>query len=177
MTIAFTGSRPDGLYGYDRRPYRDARKRLLGILGDLYDNDPLMASEYFSGGAQGADQLAFWTVESLRKEHPDVVNRVIIPFSGQEESWPWSGLFSRTDYESMLNKAASVTVASESRGRNAYFKRNGMLADKADLLIAIAMHDPSNARTGTGNTVRQALLSGTRVSWWDPESTRLVELK
>ena len=84
-TICFTGRRPQDLCGYDyKSKYEGLQKWLTGYLEEFYKKG---VRNFISGGAQGFDQLAFWVVEDLKKNHPDVKNIVYVPFQGQESRW------------------------------------------------------------------------------------------
>ena len=177
MTIAFTGSRPRTLWGYDVDADRKAVDRLHRILEDLYREDPDSCSAFVSGGAQGADQIAFKAVELLKADHPGITNRIIIPFHGQESGWTEHGLYSKEEYRLLLDSADRVDVAAGSPSRDAYMRRNRMLVDSADAVIAIALSSPIGAATGTGSTVRYAMIrGGRRVYWWDGSSDSLKRL-
>lgn len=63
-TICFTGHRPNKLAGYTNRvPYTVFVKNLKEMLIPLVEQGYI---RFITGGAQGIDQLAFWTVEGLK---------------------------------------------------------------------------------------------------------------
>ena len=173
FTIAFTGSRPKGLYGYGRDDaYHRLGSGLAVMVSRLMDRhqDDLV---FWTGGAQGADQMAFRAVQAMKdRAVRRICNNVAVPFPGQDAAWGTDGLFSRREYRSMLHDADDVVVLDPERRHAAaadYHARNRFMVDKADRVIAVSLRDPSAAnRSGTGATVRYALGHGKAVCWYDP---------
>lgn len=83
-TICFTGPRPAKLYGYTKK--EEYQKIVDQIKEMIRGFAKFGIKNYITGGAQGFDQLAFWAVNSLKKEY-DIQNIVYIPFQGQEHLW------------------------------------------------------------------------------------------
>ena len=75
---------------------KKAIKKIVDMLKtqvkDAYDNG---ARRFISGGVQGLDQMAFWVVYSVKKEHPDIQNILYIPHKKQADAWSETGLFSK----------------------------------------------------------------------------------
>lgn len=114
LALAFTGHRPDKLAGYEREKYRAFTDELADLLYQQYYQCGYR--KFITGGAQGFDQLAFWSVEKMRRTHKldDVENIVYIPFQGQESRWKDEGCFSKNDYKKMLCAATRTQVLSTS---------------------------------------------------------------
>ena len=81
---------------------------------------------YITGGAQGFDQLAFWAVNSLKKEY-DIQNIVYIPFQGQERLWKKTGMFGQKDYQKMLALADQVINVSETQNLDMTKKKQRLM--------------------------------------------------
>lgn len=94
-TICFTGPRPAKLYGYTKK---EEYQKIVNQLKEIIRGFAKFGiKNYITGGAQGFDQLAFWAVNSLKKEY-DIQNIVYIPFQGQERLWKKTGMFGQKDY-------------------------------------------------------------------------------
>lgn len=139
-TLCFTGHRPNKLCGYDYEKYKPFVKQMTEILNQYYDKG---FRRFISGGAQGFDQLAFWAVHNLKKEHPDVKNIIYVPFKGQDSIWPSEGCFSKHDYSLMLKCADEIKylldVKPESKDgiTKALLQRNHTMVNYSDLVLAL----------------------------------------
>lgn len=156
IKVAFTGHRPKNLYGYDsREPYKAVTKLIVDNLRAL--DDELVV---ITGGAQGIDQLAFWAAEHLKREGYKVTNVLAVPFKGQELRWAQVGMFSQSEYRTMLKMADEVVYLSETSD-NAVRKldeRNHWMVDHSDLLVCVTPYlDIEKRHGGTGNCVRYAI--------------------
>lgn len=121
---------------------------------------------YITGGAQGFDQLAFWAVNSLKKEY-DIQNIVYIPFQGQERLWKKTGMFGQKDYQKMLALADQVINVSETQNLDmtkekaeidAMLVRNEMMVDNSQMVIGFFpfSKDYKKEKGGTASCLRYA---------------------
>lgn len=99
-TMCFTGPRPAKLFGYDREKYIPVHNVLVQAILKTYEAG---IKKYISGGAQGFDQLAFWSVYTAKMMHPDIQNIVYIPYKNQPYGWKADGLFGIKEYNLMVN--------------------------------------------------------------------------
>lgn len=183
-TLACTGSRPKGLYGYGegrRGDYAAVVDGLARVLERIALLDADAPTVFLSGGAQGADQLFYAAAARVRRSLPAgrVRDEVCIPFRGQEAPWNAEGLFSRASYRAMLEDADAVAEASPLPRRTSYMARNRMMVRRADALVVVSLRDPwlLGARSGTGATARMAVMAGVPVWRYDPGSPcRLLPL-
>jgi len=154
LGICFTGKRAKNLAGYNRQSYQQLFDKLYEFLYRLVEVYKAFDIVFYSGGAQGFDQLAFWAVEKVKKSYP-VKNVVVVPFKGQENPWKEQGTFSRADYNLMLNKADKVVVLSEDNTNYAdkYTARNHYMVDKSDAVIGLF----NEISGGTGECIHYAL--------------------
>lgn len=166
--LCVTGHRPQKLFGYDRYAYAPLMQTLQGVLTqtiEAYDLDTVI-----TGGAQGADQLAFWATNAIKRDRPELRNVVYVPFRGQERLWPTQGLFGQSDYRHMLEAADNVRICAAVRGDNvagALLRRNHMMVDAAIVVVAVA--DEQNLTGGgTAATVRYARRCRKPVVFVDP---------
>ncbi len=165
MKIAFTGHRPKDLYGYSsREPYMKVIKMIMDNLKTL--DDELVV---ITGGAQGVDQLAFWSAERMKREGFNVKTIVSVPFKGQELRWKETGMFSQAEYKHMLKLADEVVYLSDN-SNDAIHKldeRNHWMVDHSDLLVCVTPYDNIETRHGgTGNCVRYAILKKHKYTVW-----------
>ena len=147
-TLCFTGHRPNKLVGYDKNNYQDFVNHLAIRLEDYVKNFGI--TNFISGGAQGFDQLAFWAVHKLKRNHPEwhIQNIVYVPFIGQEVRWKKSGLFSQAEYQLMLRHADQVHICNPTVKANADFKdiraallqRNQDMVNDSDRVLAMYSH-------------------------------------
>lgn len=170
----FTGPRPAKLFGYDMEKYYPMHDFLVQVIDELYDSG---IRTFISGGAQGFDQVAFWSVYTAKKTHPDIQNIVYIPYEQQSKGWKKEGLFGINEYNLMLKKADSVRnvsgiVSPGSRpiAVKALMDRNKAMVDDSDVVIGLFPHgsDYNTSSGGTAACLRYA--SGRRpVLLIDPE--------
>ncbi len=161
LAVCFTGPRPKNLHGYVRAPYRPIVDVTEQVCRELVG---LGAKRFISGGAQGFDQLAFWAVERLRKDTPDVANEVYVPFAKQPSIWASEGVFGQREYRLMLSKATGHKVLAAdpvTKGETVarlHGRNHAMVAD-ADLVVALLSGrslDWQNGSGGTAECVRYA---------------------
>lgn len=169
LTIGITGHRPNGLLGYAAdAQYATLRKPLARRLAEIANGGHIRV---ITGGAQGADQLAFWAAEDAKAAGGRVENVVYVPFSGQDGRWRRDGLFGRDAYARMLEASdevriitAGVDTTNLAAVRMAMAARNHAIVDDSDMVIAITMHGIApGERSGTAGTVRYALKTGKAV--------------
>lgn len=163
-TICFTGPRPKGLYGYTKKDeYQKVVDQLKEVIRGFAKHG---IKNYITGGAQGFDQLAFWAVNSLKKEF-DIQNIVYIPFAGQERLWKKTGMFGQKDYQKMLALADQIIDVSkekkidllQERGEiKALLKRNEMMVDNSQMVIGFFpfAKDYQKVKSGTASCLRYA---------------------
>lgn len=169
MTICFTGPRPSQLHGYDEpaRPlYAQIVDFTLDVILKFARKTP--GTNFISGGAQGFDQLAFWSVEKAKRLHPelDITNILYIPFENQPSRWSPDGMFGRKEYPLMRRYANITRIVSpnpapdDSRAAvKALHKRNHAMVQNSDLVIAFLAGrslDWEHSSGGTAECVRYA---------------------
>lgn len=162
-TICFTGRRPKDLAGFKYQSYSSFLDDLTTYLDSLYQKG---VRNFISGGAQGFDQLAFWSVNRLQEKYDDINNVVYVPFPGQESVWSTRSddFFSQFKYREMLSKADNVRFISEQRPFDRWSAakllddRNKAMIDDADFVVALYPYDDwkSIGKGGTCNAMRYA---------------------
>ena len=175
-TICFTGRRPKDLFGYyNYDAYKEIQDVLSPILETHYTANGVRNA--ISGGAQGFDQLAFWTVHTFSKKHPDMKNTVYIPFYGQDGRWTENGLFGRNEYRRMLSLADEVKYVRDMLPNGDRYnipalliKRNEAMVDDADIVIALYPFDMDwkTMSGGTANCMRYAHRNHKPIQQIDP---------
>lgn len=181
MKACFTGPRPKNLYGHDNKAaYFPLLSALKDTIRELIKQD---YDTFVTGGAQGLDQLAFWAVNSLKKEGNNVKNIVYVPFKGQERRWAKEGLFSRKEYNLMLKLADEVHILSdidiaESNQRtinDAMYNRNHKMVDDTDATIGIYPDfswEFPETKSGTAECMRYAKEQGKPIFQLFPETMK-----
>lgn len=139
MIIAGTGHRPDKLGGYNERTSR----KLKRIAYDFLASEKV--SFVITGMAQGWDQALAEAAYAL-----EIPYHAYIPFRGQEYMWPD---MAQEKYKEILKHAFNITTCSAGEfSAKAMQKRNEMMVDDADLILA--MWDGSTG--GTFNCIKYA---------------------
>lgn len=156
--VCFTGHRPNGLYGYvGRDAYTPLCMCLRDIISSFAENG---TCTFVSGGAQGADQLAFWSVEHVKRERGGISNVVFCPFDGQDSKWHQGGPFGKDEYRMMLDAADHVTYVSHLPSREAYIRRDKAMVDASGAVVALTFDGWETDDSGTAATMRYASKSG-----------------
>lgn len=151
MTACFTGHRPSALCGYNRSRYVNFIYALRNELAKL----PI--DRFISGGAQGFDQLAFWSVYELAKYKPGVKNILVLPFETFGQQWPAQGCFSQADLALCKQSATEIHILPNQAGVRALFQRNHAMVDMSDMVIALYENDAwPYAKGGTAECMRYA---------------------
>ena len=167
-TACFTGRRPDKLYGYSsRRRYDGIMDAMTSVVTALVQASG--TTTFISGGAQGGDQLGFWSVEHAKRNLRDVGNEisnvVYVPFKGQETIWDKTGLFGQDEYAKMLDMADKVTYLygklpdSYQKTMSLLFGRNHAMVNDSGIVIALypLENDALSQKGGTAETIKYAL--------------------
>ena len=155
-TMCFTGRRPKDLCGYSRDAYMPLVQFLTEILYRRYYKE-LGVRCFISGGAQGFDQLAFWSVERMKSAYKthDVKN-IVFAVKGQSARWKDTGTFSKHEYELMLSKADAMCWVSGG-SIQALLDRNHIMVDHSERLLALYPDDSwDTSKGGTAETLRYA---------------------
>lgn len=172
--VAFTGHRPDKLYGYklDSAEYKKLEEVLISQLKQIileYKSDI-----FISGGALGFDTLAFNCVKTLQKEYP-IHQLLAIPFEKQDVKWT---KVSVSNYRNMKKEANVVYVDTieEYKVKDTeigyYYpakmqKRNEYMVDKCKILVACWNGDTSG---GTYNCISYAKKNNKKILVIDPNT-------
>lgn len=162
LTACFTGPRPKNLHGYgSKEPYKPIVDFTESICRQVADAG---VARFISGGAQGFDQLAFWAVDRMRKDRPEIENAVYVPFPKQPSRWMETELFGQRQYRLMLRLATECRVLADDpvetyeSVRLLHARNHAMVAD-SDFVIALLADrslDWRNSKGGTAECVRHA---------------------
>ena len=133
---------------------QELKGRLYIELEQLVKNG---VTEFYVGGAIGFDTLAEQTVTELKKSYPQVRLNLVLPCPTEQQTQKWSAE-DKTEYFRLLSLADSVEICCEHYTADCMKKRNQRLVDLAD--ICVCYFDPSNDRSGTGQTVRMVQRKG-----------------
>lgn len=111
---------------------------------------------FYTGGAVGFDTLAAEAVLSEKRNCPDMVLVVAVPFNGQDALFSQSA---KQRYKRILEEADAAIILSESYSLGCYLRRNDFMLLHSSVLIA---YWDGISCGGTSYTVRKAL-NGKRV--------------
>ena len=162
-SCAFTGHRPSGfVFGYHEQD-----ERCLRLKRALFDKITALVQTgtriFYTGMAEGVDIWAAEAVLTLCRYFPDIELMAVLPFRGQRETMKADY---KTRYDRILEKASEQILICEKYTPGCYKARNYFLVEQSDALLAV--YSQSNARSGTGQTVRRALAEGKEVHFIDP---------
>ncbi|MNH75645.1 hypothetical protein D3C73_278950 [compost metagenome] len=183
-SVCFTGHRPNKLgdcYSLTGDQSKYIKNKLKPILIDLIENEGI--ERFISGGAIGFDQIAFWTVNGLKKTYyPDIKNIVAVPFRNQ--AIKWSDRETQQWYKRMLETADEVIYVDELHEYRVdgviagdyhvakMQKRDEYMVDNSR--IVVAAHDGSKG--GTGNCVRYARKAGKTIYTLKPQYDYMLDV-
>ena len=157
-TMCFTGRRPKDLCGYDSFRYNAFAKGLSDLIyTEFYEKRGIR--RFITGGAQGFDQLSFWAVHRMKKEHQleDVESVVFVPYEHYETRWAAKGCFSKAEYWQMIEHADRVVVISESNETKALFDRNHAMCRCSSMCLGLYPDDGwTYGRGGTAECMTYA---------------------
>ena len=159
ITCCFTGHRPNKLFGYDmnNKSYQNLAKRVKCLARYLHTEYGVI--NFISGGAIGFDTVAFFAIESLKKDYPSIKNILAIPFIGQENRWKEDSI---ERYKKMLNLADDIIYVDQiekyktSSIAGKLNKRNHYMVDNSSYLIACY----DGTKGGTYNCLEYATKTG-----------------
>ncbi len=132
--MSATGHRPDKLGGYKPRN----NPTVQHIKEELYEKLRLCMDggfdEFWSGAAQGFDQIFFEVVEDLRVEFPHIKNNIAIPYKGFGDNWPEAA---KKNLDELCKLADVVHIVCEGDYDIRYLqKRNVFMVDKGDAIMS-----------------------------------------
>lgn len=167
VTISVTGHRPVYLFGYESKEYSNLFNSIKEVFSKVLTTCNTLS--VITGGAQGVDQVAFWSAYMLKTETGRVYTKVAIPFKGQEKSWKEKGTFGRLEYSTMLQNADNVVfLANEYRSPRQYTIRDMYMVNNSDMLLSVLNPDNANTKSGTKLTTDYALSKGIPVISLNP---------
>ena len=145
-SCAFSGHRPEKVYGSEGRIIVELRKEILKAIADGY-------RVFLSGMSRGVDIWAADIVIELRRYNKDLKLICVVPYTGVEESWSvdW-----QKHYKMVLKQADFIHVLSDHFSPGIYQKRNQWLVNHSSRLIAVY----NGERSGTENTIEYAQEQG-----------------
>ena len=179
-TICFTGRRPKDLWGYEHDAYIPLVNQLKEILKTLH---AVGYQRCITGGAQGFDQIAFWAVNSLKKEGYYFENVVYIPFKGQSDVWKETGLFSQKEYNLMLALADErVYIGEKISGEKSEItqllhNRNHAMVEDSDFVIGLypdKSWEKADKPSGTAECLRYAKEQNKRILQIAPQTLSII---
>ena len=118
-------------------------------------------TDFYAGGAYGFDAVSAFSVLRLKENYPEVKLHLILPCSKEEQSRKWTAE-QKAELENLLRLADSVEYVSDRYYNGCMKARNARLVELASD-YCICYWNPSNFRSGTGQTVRMAQKKGIEV--------------
>ena len=119
--------------------HREADERLLLKLKDTIEQ--LITEEdvsyFYVGGYGGFDRIAGAAVKHAKKQHPDVVLKLVLPYHPAERPIEAPNGYDGTYYPDGLEKVPR---------QYAIVRANKILVDTSDWLVAYVQHGASNSR-------------------------------
>lgn len=153
--ISFTGHRNSKLpyYGENDPLLIKFKETLFETIHELVDKG---AREFYCGMALGVDTYAAEAVLRLQKDYPDIELIAVVPCPNQDKLWTFE---QRQRYSELLSKSSRTIMVSDKYKKGCMQKRNRVLVDICDVLIAAYDGMPG----GTEYTINYAKRKGRRV--------------
>lgn len=148
--IFFTGHQ-NAVLGSDERQY------IFRLLIEYVSEGTV---DFYAGGAKGGDMLFENMVLIVREHYPMTKLHLVLPCPPEEQTAKWSKS-DKEEYMRLLNAADSVEIVSEHYGKDCMKKRNERLVELGD--VCLCYYNERRRRSGTGQTVRLARISGRKV--------------
>lgn len=180
MNVCFTGHRAKALCGYRSKSYTGFVQELKQLVLNLYESQ--YARVFYTGGAQGFDQLAFWAVAYAKKERPDIQNHLVLPDRFFQTRWPEDTCFGQKEFRLMLQYADSVQYMTtrNQTGIKYLFERNHRMVDLSDTVIGLYTGTDdwrlSSTKGGTAECLRYAWNAGKQIIMLDCMITDEIHL-
>ena len=167
ISISVTGHRPFDLFGYEGDKYSNLFNSIRKVFSNVLNLCDTLT--VITGGAQGVDQIAFWSAHTLKVKTGRVSTTVAVPFKGQENPWKEHGTFGRQEYRTILYNADKVVYLSdEYRSNRQYTIRDMYMVNNSDMLLSVLNPDNANTKSGTKLTTDYALSKGIPVISLNP---------
>ena len=159
-SVSFTGYRPEKMpFSHEQDPLcADLKKRIRDKIENSIKDG---AINFFSGMARGADMWCAEIVLELKKTYPQINLSAVIPCSSQASGWTNEEI---RRYQRILNECHRKLIISQNYTKNCMMKRNQMLVDICDVLIAVF----DGQKGGTANTVKYAQAKGKKIITIEP---------
>lgn len=109
-------------------------------------------THFLAGGARGFDSMAARAVLQLKKNHPQINLRLILPFPNlyeRENGWSEEDI---ENYHAILGAADDVVYMGQQYKRGLYYKRDRYMVDNAAVCVAYQRRKTG----GTAYTVNYA---------------------
>ena len=105
QTVCFFGPSPAQMCGYDNAAYGTLMTYLEKYAENLYQRG---YRNFITCASQGFEQLMFWAINRISKNHPDVKNVVMLPYKEVDAKWSRAGAFSKDDFSKIMSIATEV---------------------------------------------------------------------
>lgn len=177
--VAFTGHRPNGLYGYDMNAYKYIELELKIEQTIRWVIQKYGSNDFYTGGALGFDTLVAKILINFRKnEYPNIQDYVCVPFREQykalnkEQIKEWLYIVNNCYKSFAIDTIEGYTCDKAEIGKYHPYKmelRNQYMVDNCDILIACWNEEKHG---GTYNCVRYALENNKKVLVINPQTLK-----
>ena len=190
LTVCFTGHRPKDLFGHqDVSKYAPLQNSIYKCIDNFYNS--YNVRRFISGGAQGVDMLSFFVVEYLKQSHNDIANDLYIPFVDHDAKMLEKGIFSKSEYAKMVDKATSSKIvfpnirsgAPKGEIVSALYGRNIAMVDDSDFVLGVyggnlnyIVASNCNVGGGTLHCLRYAFSQNKKIVIINPQTDQIYKL-
>lgn len=177
FNVAFTGHRPNKLYGYDMDayPYMKLEMKIEHTIEWLIQM--WNAKKFYTGGALGFDTIVAKSLIKFRKEkYTDIEDIVCVPFKEQYKNWSkeqaneWLYIVNNSFKSLAVDKIDDYKCNEVPVGKYHPYKmelRNRYMVDNCDILVACW---DGEEKGGTWNCIKYALDNDKRVLIINPHT-------
>ncbi|MCL2507923.1 MAG: DUF1273 domain-containing protein [Oscillospiraceae bacterium] len=163
LSCCFTGHRAEKIsFSTDENAdeFRSMRRDIFLVLENLHKKG---VSMFYTGMSSGADIWFAEAVSELKKEYFYIKLAAVVPFRGQDSRYSDED---KRRYREILAMCDETVCLSDHYFKGCYAERNKYMVDHSDVLVAL--YDPTQRQSGTGQTVRLARARGMEIVYIDP---------
>ena len=145
LACAFTGSRPMAFhfkYNENHHDCQNLKKRITLEIHVLYLDG---FRTFYCGAAMGVDMWCGEIVLHLKKVYSDIKLISVVPFIGQEKTWPKDY---QERYHHLLENSDKTIILHDKFANKHYMERNRYIVDRSDLILAVCAPGTLESRTG-----------------------------
>lgn len=126
---------PQMLCGYDKKQYEKFVGQLTQFIKEAFVENGI--TTFITGGEEGLDHLAFWSINRLKKDFPEIKNNLCLRGKYQKNDLPKKGLFSQSEFQKMCALADDINYIDSDDLAFDTVMRDARMMDRSDVIVTI----------------------------------------